>query len=188
MHPKTGVFLLKVKWVGWGREGDTEEPMHNMVADDPYRVEEYITTVRCLIKFLVHAGVLTRGTGCRLTVDVRRLTVVSRIFFYRSFNASYVYFLQELDVSLWTLDIFLREDLTGVTSYCVSKQRRTHKTTYRNTRKTCLLVTPVKRTRKPQAERRTRKTTKILSYGSRSRKVNSTVVMYLSQRQTDDVM
>ena len=114
--------------------------------------------------------------------------VVSRIFFYRSFNASYVYFLQELDVSLWTLDIFLREDLTGVTFYCVSKQRRTHKTTYRNTRKTCLLVTPVKRTRKPQAERRTRKTTKILSYGSRSRKVNSTVVMYLSQRQTDDVM
>ena len=95
MHPKTGVFLLKVKWVGWGREGDTEEPMHNMVADDPYRVEEYITTVRCLmfhllvsrprpvvdcnllIKFLVHAGVLTRGTGCRLTVDVRRLTFIT---------------------------------------------------------------------------------------------------------------
>ena len=77
MHPKTGVFLLKVKWVGLGREGDTEEPMHNMVADDPYRVEEYITTVRCLIKFLVHAGVLTRGTGCRLTVDVRRLTFIT---------------------------------------------------------------------------------------------------------------
>ena len=26
VHPDTGVMLLKVRWIGWGREGDTEEP------------------------------------------------------------------------------------------------------------------------------------------------------------------
>ena len=43
VHPSTGVFLLKVRWVGWGAAGDTEEPIHTMVADDPHRVEEYLS-------------------------------------------------------------------------------------------------------------------------------------------------
>ena len=43
VHPTTGVFLLKVRWIGWGAAGDTEEPIHTMVEDDPHRVEEYLS-------------------------------------------------------------------------------------------------------------------------------------------------
>ena len=43
VHPNTEVFLLKVRWVGWGKEGDSEEPIHNLVEDDPHRVEEYLS-------------------------------------------------------------------------------------------------------------------------------------------------
>ena len=46
IHPKTGVMLLKVRWIGWGREGDSEEPIHNLVEDDPHRVEEYLSQHR----------------------------------------------------------------------------------------------------------------------------------------------
>ena len=38
----TGVFLLRVRWIGWGKEADSDEPIHTMVEDDPHRVEEYL--------------------------------------------------------------------------------------------------------------------------------------------------
>ena len=37
-----GTFMLKVRWIGWGPDHDTEEPIHTMVEDDPHRVEEYL--------------------------------------------------------------------------------------------------------------------------------------------------
>ena len=43
IHPKTGVMLIKVRWIGWGREGDSEEIIHNLVDDDPHRIEECLT-------------------------------------------------------------------------------------------------------------------------------------------------
>ena len=43
---KTDVMLLKVRWIGWGREGDSEEPIHNLVEGDPHRVEEYLSQYR----------------------------------------------------------------------------------------------------------------------------------------------
>ena len=39
---KTGVFLLRVNWVGYTSDFDTDEPIHNLVEDDPHRVEEYL--------------------------------------------------------------------------------------------------------------------------------------------------
>ena len=42
----TAVFLLKVRWVGWGAMGDTWEPIHTLAQDDPHRVEEYLTLHR----------------------------------------------------------------------------------------------------------------------------------------------
>ena len=43
VHPKTGIMLMNVRWIGWGREGDSEEPVHNLVEDDPHRVEECLS-------------------------------------------------------------------------------------------------------------------------------------------------
>ena len=36
------VFMLKVRWLGWGVAFDTEEPVHNMVEAAPHMVEDYL--------------------------------------------------------------------------------------------------------------------------------------------------
>ena len=35
-------FELKVRWLGWGAEADTWEPIHQLVEDAPHHVEEYL--------------------------------------------------------------------------------------------------------------------------------------------------
>ena len=37
-----GVFMLQVRWVGFPREFDSPEPIHDMVAAAPHMVEDYL--------------------------------------------------------------------------------------------------------------------------------------------------
>lgn len=39
---ENGVFLLTVRWLGWSKEADFDEPIHTLVQDDPPRVEDYL--------------------------------------------------------------------------------------------------------------------------------------------------
>jgi transposase InsO family protein len=46
VEPQHGVFQLKVRWVGWGAEGDTWEPIHAIAEDAPHFVEDYLAQNR----------------------------------------------------------------------------------------------------------------------------------------------
>ena len=41
-----GVFTLKVRWLGWGPQEDTYEPIHTLAADAPHFVEDYLSQHR----------------------------------------------------------------------------------------------------------------------------------------------
>ena len=46
VDPGQGVLMLRVRWLGWGPESDTDEPIHQLVEDDPHRVEAYLSEHR----------------------------------------------------------------------------------------------------------------------------------------------
>ena len=42
----TGTMMITVRWLGWGPEDDSEEPIHRLVEDDPPRVDAYLRAHR----------------------------------------------------------------------------------------------------------------------------------------------